>query len=101
MPRDRKELLLDAANVPQWPNTEKLKEVSNEGGIYASLTSHIGWNKLMQEWIGPRSSIERIRRAKRIAKLEEVAAVNELLSLLEFINKKIEDGSKAYDKLKE
>lgn len=101
MPYDRKELLME--EPPKRPVVEtqhKLQEQADEAGIYMSLTSSLGWKKLMKDYIDPRTNMNRLMFAPADKLGDERAGVKELVNLLNFINDKIKEGTRAFDKLK-
>ena len=99
MPVSRADMLMNEPDKPRV-DISKLKAIAEEGGLFASLVSHPGWSKLQKDWITPRSSMDRIRQADKDKLAEERDAINELLDLLNFIDRKIKDGSKAADELR-
>jgi hypothetical protein len=103
MPYDRKTELLKT-EPPTRPtpveSREKLQERADEAGMYMNLTSNLGWKRLMRDYIVPRSSMDRLMVAPADKLADERAGVKELVNLLNFINEKVKDGTRAFEKLK-
>lgn len=78
----------------------KLRKSREDGGMYLALTGSSGWKHLMENFINRRISQERYLMAKSEELTDIRAAQRELFDLLQFINKRIEDGLKAFELLK-
>jgi len=102
MSYDRKTELLNSEppTRPVIATKDKLQEQADEAGIYMSLTSNLGWKKLMRDYIEPRTSMNRLMFASADQLGDERAGVKELVNLLNFINDKVKEGTRAFDKLK-
>jgi len=102
MPLSRKDLLMDgSSSTPPLSDDEKskLRNVVVDSNEFASLAEHPGWKKLIRDFIEPRLSSSVFLAAKK----DELCCVQSrqrvLTDLLVFVNSKIKDGEKAYEKL--
>jgi hypothetical protein len=101
MPQDRRDLVVEETPKRQVQEDKpKLQELVDEAGIYLSLTTSLGWKKLMKDYLVPKTSMNRLLVAQRDELEDERAGVRELTSLLNFIDSKVKEGTRAYDKLK-
>lgn len=101
MPYDRKTMLAEEQPTrPVVETHEKLQERADEAGMYMSLISNLGWKKLVKDYIDPRTSMNRLMLATADNLADERAGVKELVNLLNFINDKIKEGTRAFGKLK-
>lgn len=99
---DRKDLLMnDTKSVELTTEQEsKLRKSCDDGGMYLALVSSSGWKHLMENFINRRISQERYLMAKAEELTDIRAAQREIFDLLNFVNKKIEEGEKAFKMLK-
>lgn len=77
----------------------KLREVATIGGSYLALVNCPGWKDLLDKFINRRISQERYLMAKSTELSDTRAAQKELFDLLQFVNKRIEDGQKSFERL--
>ncbi len=77
----------------------KLRKAVEIGGLYLALVNSPGWKDLLNQFINQRISQERYLTAKSEELADTRAAQKELFDLLQFVNKRVEDGQKAFEKL--
>lgn len=77
----------------------KLREVATIGGSYLALVNSPGWKDLLNKFINQRISQERYLTAKSEELSDIRSAQKELFDLIQFVNKRVEDGQKAFEKL--
>lgn len=101
---ERKEMLLKEAEVPQRPEPEqseqKLSEIVDEAVSYIQMQESRGWKKLVEKFLEPRSSLNRIiSQPGGRSRDEATAAVAELVELTNYIKGRIKEGEKANEAL--
>jgi len=98
---DRKSLLLEAPSEPALDVEEeaKLRKATEDGGKYLTLVNSAGWKDLVENFINPRLSQDRYLTADKEDLSDVRAAQKELFLLLQYVAKKVDDGTKAYQKL--
>ena len=77
----------------------KLRKVAEDGGSYLAMINSPGWKDLLDQFINRRISQERYLMAKSEELADTRAAQRELFDLLQFVNKRVEDGQKSFNKL--
>lgn len=100
---DRKDLLLEEAPADRELSQEeehRLKQAADDGGIYLAMTSGPGWKKLVSDFINVRLAQDRYLGAKTEDLADIRAAQKELIDLLQFVKRAIEEGEKSYKMLK-
>ena len=102
MSPDRRDLLLKEP-LPERPkviNEAKLLEDVDKAAAFQAMCETRGFKKLLEEFIKPRSSIDRLlQRLGPNRHAEERGAVRELVLLMNYIDGKITDGQKANSEL--
>ena len=98
---DRKELLLQDTSTEELTSEQvsKLRKAAEDGGTYLGLTGTSGWKHLLENFINKQISQDRYLTAKNEDLADIRAAQRELFNMLSFINRKIEDGQKSYERL--
>lgn len=98
---DRKDLLLEASLEPETSGEEvaKLRKAAEDGGKYLTMVNSAGWKDLVENFINPRLSQDRYLLSSKEDLADVRAAQKELFTLLQFVNKKVDEGTKAYQKL--
>jgi hypothetical protein len=97
---DRKSLLLqEDLKRPVMPQDPKKLEVEADEGLALRMMSDTrGWKLLLEKFIKPRSSVNRILQAKTaLDRNEACGAVEELTELMNFVDRHIKDGQTAYE----
>jgi hypothetical protein len=77
----------------------KLRKAEQDGGSYLAMVNSPGWKDLLDKFINRRISQERYLTAKSEDLADTRAAQKELFDLLQFVNKRVEDGKKSFEKL--
>jgi hypothetical protein len=99
---DRKDLLLEQTPTERElsQNEEsRLKKAVDDGGIFLALVSSPGWKKLMNDFISGRLAQDRYLGAKTEDLADIRAAQKELIDLLQFVKRAVEEGEKSYKML--
>jgi hypothetical protein len=99
---DRKDLLLEQTPTERElsQNEEsRLKKAIDDGGIFLALVSSPGWKKLMNDFISGRLAQDRYLGAKTEDLADIRAAQKELIDLLQFVKRAVEEGEKSYKML--
>lgn len=102
MPLDRKDLVLreDVPKRPRVVNEVQLLKDVDEAAALAALVGTRGWKILLDNFIAPRMSIERLlRRQGPFRQAEERGSVRTLKELIEFVEGRITEGQKSNDDL--
>lgn len=95
-------MLLENSSEADRLSTEeenKLRKAAEDGGGYLTMVNGAGWKKLVDTYISKRISQERYLMAANADLADIRAAQKELYELLHFVNRKIDEGQKAYAKL--
>ncbi len=98
----RRDMILNETKPAELDGVDvsKLKKVREEGGIYLALIDSPGWKHLMANFLERQISQERYLTAN-VEELTDIRAEQRVLfNLLQFVNKKVENGSKAFETLK-
>ena len=99
---DRKELLLESSEPKSITAEEeaKLKKAAEVGAMYLSMKDSPGWKDLMEKHISRQISQERYLEAANESLADIRAEQRALFNLLNFINKRVDEGEKAFKALK-
>lgn len=99
---DRKDLLLNTSEDYRiTPEEEvKLRKAAEVGGMYLAMTNSPGWKDLLEKYLNRQISQEKYLEAPTENLADIRAAQKSLFDLLQFINKRIDDGEKAFKTLK-
>ncbi|MEM2991147.1 MAG: hypothetical protein QXQ02_08210 [Halobacteria archaeon] len=81
-------------------NEELLRKAIDEGGLYIELVNSAGWKALLEDYINKRLSQDRFLSAKTEELADIRAEQRELFGLLRFIQRKIDQGQRALEMLK-
>ena len=99
---DRKELLLESSEKKELTSEEelKLRKAAEVGAMYLAMKDSPGWKDLMEKYLSRQISQERYLEASAENLADIRAAQKSLFDLLNFINKRIDDGEKAFKTLR-